>query len=655
MKNFSAVLVAFLGLWLAGISVPVSLAQDQPVQDAPAEPAPETVEAEAADEPVEPTRADRLMYLKQVMELDQLKLAEIEQELEEGNRAVDALGNEAIAISQRLDEYRLRLEQPDPDTDAGQLAALTEQIASLELELELFKTHTELALTAESTLREQKLSMEENLRLQENVRAVLRGEVSGEPGQAPAAVLQVPVSTPAGTAVSPLPIPGYPTGPAAAEPVPIEMQLETPEQITALRELERLKIELAKAEQDVVTFVERKEALGDLAFLEDKLLQTAQGALENLEKALSLSHAKLERLNAADAPRQEIVELERRMGRIDRVMGEVAEEVDRRGDYLKSLNERQEEIARVELLVTRIVEEAREKVETAKQQLYWLQSPLHPRNLLQWLRIRGPRILLVILVCGGLLLILRFTARRTARLLVHGTRSERARGSNRADTLAFSFRSAANVLILVGGILLVFQEAGLDIKTVLGGAAILGVAIAFGAQNLMRDYFTGFLILMEDQYELGDLISIGAITGTVESVNMRITVLRDLEGRVHFIPNGEIKAVTNRTYGWGRAVLEVPIDYRENVDRAMEVLHEVSEQLSSDPEFGDWIEEEPVMLGVDKFTEYGVVIKFMLKTRPDKMFPVRRELLRRVKNRFDEAGIRISVPHRVVIQQKPED
>ena len=239
-------------------------------------------------------------------------------------------------------------------------------------------------------------------------------------------------------------------------------------------------------------------------------------------------------------------------------------------------------------------------------------------------------------------------------MAVHKRRGERSLTVNRADTLALSFRSAATVLILVGGVLLVFQEAGIDVKTILGGAAILGLALAFGAQNLMRDYFTGFMILLEDQYELGDLVTIGAVTGRVEKVNMRTTMLRDLEGRVHFIPNGEVKSVTNRSYVWGRAVIEVPISYQESVDRAMDVLLEVAEELRADPEFGSFVTDEPVMLGVDKFTEYGVVIKFMLKTLPDKPFPVRRQMLRRVKNKFDEEGIEISVPHRMLLQPKAE-
>ena len=175
------------------------------------------------------------------------------------------------------------------------------------------------------------------------------------------------------------------------------------------------------------------------------------------------------------------------------------------------------------------------------------------------------------------------------------------------------------------------------------------MAVAFGAQNLMRDYFTGFLILLEDQFEIGDLITIGNITGTVERVNMRTTMLRDLEGRVHFIPNGEVKSVTNWTYVWGRAVLKIPVGYRENVDRVIAVITEIVKEFQADPEFGSWVIDEPVVLGVDKFTEEGVVISFMVKTPPEKMFAARRELLRRVKNRFDQEGIEIFMPRRRMI------
>ncbi|MEJ2086652.1 MAG: mechanosensitive ion channel family protein, partial [Acidobacteriota bacterium] len=248
-----------------------------------------------------------------------------------------------------------------------------------------------------------------------------------------------------------------------------------------------------------------------------------------------------------------------------------------------------------------------------------------------------------------LLLLVRLSMGTLAHSVVRSGRGSRQSDSNRADTLALSFRSALTVVIVAGATFLVLQEAGVDVKTVLGGAAILGVAFAFGAQNLMRDYFSGFMILIEDQFELGDLVTIGGITGRVEKVNMRTTMLRDLEGRVHFIPNGEIKSITNRTYVWGRAVLDIPVGFHESVDRVMGVLLEIAREFKEDPEWSHSVTDEPVMLGVDKFTEYGVVIKFMVETQPDKIFATRRELLRRVKNRFDELGIEISVPYRKIL------
>ena len=297
-------------------------------------------------------------------------------------------------------------------------------------------------------------------------------------------------------------------------------------------------------------------------------------------------------------------------------------------------------------------EEKRQEAAEARKRTVWLESPLHPRNLGNWLVVRGPRILIVIVTAWALLALVRFSSHRIARTLVYKVGAPRQRGTNRANTLALSFQSALTLLIMVSAILLAFQEAGVDIKTVLGGAAILGVAFAFGAQNLMRDYFTGFMIVLEDQYELGDLVTIGGITGTVEKLNMRTTVLRDLEGRVHFIPNGEIKSVTNRTYVWGRALLDIPVGLKEDPDRVMAVIRAVEEEFRADPETGSWVTGDPVMLGVDKFSEYGMIIKTFVQTQPDKIFAAKRELLRRIKKRFDEEGIEISVPHRTLLQPK---
>jgi small-conductance mechanosensitive channel len=250
-----------------------------------------------------------------------------------------------------------------------------------------------------------------------------------------------------------------------------------------------------------------------------------------------------------------------------------------------------------------------------------------------------------------MLLLTRFTARGLTGWLVRPGQRRRGGREKRADTLALSFRGVANGVILIGGVLLMLEEAGVNVRTVLGGAAIFGVAIAFGAQNLMRDYFNGFIILLEDQYELNDLVQINNHTGRVERVSLRTTVLRDLAGKLYFIPNGEIRSVVNRSYEWTRAILEVRVGYDENVDRIMGLLDEVARSLYSDPEFKDKVMDEPEMLGVDQFAQFGIVIKFMIRTVPDEVFAVKREMLRRIKNRFDELGIRIPVPTGVMLKE----
>jgi small conductance mechanosensitive channel len=262
---------------------------------------------------------------------------------------------------------------------------------------------------------------------------------------------------------------------------------------------------------------------------------------------------------------------------------------------------------------------------------------------------------MVLAVLAVLLLVLRLSVRGIARMIVGRIPGlDRQTTTNRADTLALSFRSAGSGIILILGILLVLEAAGVDVATLLGGAAIFGVALAFGAQHIMRDYLNGFIILLEDQYRMYDVLTIDKVTGVVESVNMRATVLRDLEGRAHFIPNGQVKAITNHTYRWARAVFDIPVAYKEDVDQVMSVLVEVGNELRADPAWSDRVIDEPVMLGVDAFRDSAVIVKFMMKTRANQKWDVKREMLRRIKKRFDEIGIEIPLPHRIIFERKEE-
>ena len=636
----------------------LALAWTFPVHAQEEVPPPETVESDfeskTTEEDVDLTSdVERLLRYERVKELDQAKLETVRKELEEQQELFDAIGSATYQLSIELEEKKKSLDELGEAGDPEERSLLETAIGDLETDLGFYRTQSDLELTTETNLRQQIESLEKKLEREQRAIDTLRGVDPSEPQPAPTPEPEARAEAAGGPSAS---IPGMPMVPGAgAVPAPeAKPKLETTAQVEAQRDLEKKQIGVEVAEKAVVEYVKRRESLQEQIGFETVLLETTQQAVENLEKARQHWRDQVARGTEAGAPRAEIDALQEDLNTIEAAMEKGLSRITERQEHLASLQERLEVQQQEEGLVTAQVEERRKEVKKAQERLYWLRSPIHPSNVARWFRERGPRILFVIVVTAVLLFLLKVSARTIARITVRKRRGDRAPTVKRADTLALSFRSAATVLILVGATILVFQEAGIDVRTVLGGAAILGFALAFGAQNLMRDYFTGFMILLEDQYELGDLVTIGAVTGRVEKVNMRTTMLRDLEGRVHFIPNGEVKSVTNRSYVWGRAVIEVPISYQESVDRAMEVLLEVAEELRADDEFGPWITDEPVMLGVDKFTEYGVVIKFMLKTLPDKPFPVRRQMLRRVKNKFDDVGIDISVPYRMMLQPKAE-
>src|SRR5262249_47380649 len=150
---------------------------------------------------------------------------------------------------------------------------------------------------------------------------------------------------------------------------------------------------------------------------------------------------------------------------------------------------------------------------------------------------------------------------------------------------------------------------------------------------------TGFLVLLEHQYLVNDVVKIGPISGQVERITLRTTVLRDAEGHLHFIPHGQITTVTNTTYGWARAMMEVRVSYRENIDHVIDVLMQLASELCESVPYSEMILEAPTMPTVDAHSDWGVILKFNIKTRPFQAVVVRRELLRRIKNKFDELGI----------------
>lgn len=218
----------------------------------------------------------------------------------------------------------------------------------------------------------------------------------------------------------------------------------------------------------------------------------------------------------------------------------------------------------------------------------------------------------------------------------------------RTQTMAQLARNVAMVAFVVIGVLTVLNIF-VPIGPLLASVGVFGLAISFGAQTLVRDVISGFFVLAEGQYGVGDVIRVnGSTAGQVQRMTLRVVVLRDIEGVVHTIPNGEIKEVANLTKGWSRALLHVGVAYGEDVDRVIDLLEEIGRELWEDESWRRLLLEEPEVPGVERFDDSAVVIRIMAKTLPLKQWDVMREMRRRIKNRFDAEDVEIPFPHRTV-------
>jgi small conductance mechanosensitive channel len=225
----------------------------------------------------------------------------------------------------------------------------------------------------------------------------------------------------------------------------------------------------------------------------------------------------------------------------------------------------------------------------------------------------------------------------------------------RADTLKAVIRNIANVSLISISIIMILDALKIDVKPILATAGVLGVAIGFGAQQLVRDVINGFFILLDDQIRVGDVVNIAGKGGLVENVNIRMTTLRDLAGCVHYVRNGEITVVTNMTKEWSRYVFDVGVAYRENVDEVIEVLKAIDAEMRQDPEFGPDILEPLEVLGLDRFADSAVIVRVRTKTKPIRQWAVGREFNRRMKKKFDELGIEIPFPHMTLYMGQGKD
>jgi len=230
-----------------------------------------------------------------------------------------------------------------------------------------------------------------------------------------------------------------------------------------------------------------------------------------------------------------------------------------------------------------------------------------------------------------------------------------ARRAQRAKTMGSLLKSIITGLLFAVIVTMMLSEIGVNIAPIIASAGILGLALGFGAQSLVKDFLSGVFMIFEDQYGVGDVIDVGEATGTVEAVTLRVTRLRDLNGTVWYVPNGEIVRVGNMSQNWSRAVLDVSVGYGEDLARVTRVLREVAHDLWDDEEYGDLIIEEPEVTGVEMLAADSVNLRVLVKTRPLEQWAVAREMRQRIKARFDHEGIEIPFAQRVVWHREAAD
>ncbi len=284
----------------------------------------------------------------------------------------------------------------------------------------------------------------------------------------------------------------------------------------------------------------------------------------------------------------------------------------------------------------------------------WLQE-LSTGPLATWMPVlrAGVNVLIIVALTW---LALGLLGRGIHRFRMHmESRTADPEAAKRVGTLTRAFRYIGSVVIAIVAAMLVMNELGISIAPVLATAGVAGIAIGFGAQSLVKDYFSGFFLLLEDQIRQGDVVEVAGSGGLVEEVTLRYVRLRDFSGHVHFVPNSEIKIVVNRTRDFAQAVIEIRVAYREDCDEALGVMREVGERMRADPAWAPRILGDVELIGVNSWADSSVMLVCRLKVVGIEQWGVRREFLKRLKKAFEERGIEIPFPHLTVYPGQLKD
>jgi small-conductance mechanosensitive channel len=652
-------------------------------------------------EPAAPaiSEAERIARLQRSIDSDEARLKELSEGLENPLSDYAKAEEEFQKLDSELSTSKRLLQEATAAQDADKIAQYETQCAEVSKRWTLAREQFQLEIEQRKTEQASIANLETKIRKDREALSKLKGNEPPRPVEevplavapaVPAAPMSTTLPEPSPAAVAPAPAaslpvaavspvaavkPGFPSLPSTAAAVPapsaeahgdpakpaagalagpklLVPQRDNKALVAASQAAQKSAAEAQQAEREAASITERVEILRADIELQRRLKEGGRKKVDSAEDALRAFNDDLNRkLMAGDS-------IEEIGAAICEAQDHLREaKIESRG-YSTRLDELQTELATLQqeqLAAMQQAERARKEAEQAQRAVDQLNNPFTTQNLLYWLSRHGVVIVVILTIIFGVLYASRnFENRLVSLLASRSRRGSREERENRARTLVTVLQNAACTITVTVGTIMVLEEFGVPIGPLLGGAAVIGLAVAFGAQSLIKDYFTGFMVLMEQQYMINDVVKIGETVGQVERISLRMTVLRDLEGRVHFIPHGEIHVVTNLTHGWSRAVFDIMVSYKENVDQVIDLLTSMAQELRSDPNFGLMILDDPQMLGVDALNDNGVSIKFCVKTRPLRQWDIKRELLRRIKNRFDQLGIEIPYPQRMLYVRSEE-
>ncbi|MEC7919652.1 MAG: mechanosensitive ion channel family protein [Chloroflexota bacterium] len=271
-------------------------------------------------------------------------------------------------------------------------------------------------------------------------------------------------------------------------------------------------------------------------------------------------------------------------------------------------------------------------------------------DIFSWIFSQGLVILIMILTIWGIVRLIDriFPRLVTTFVMSRSEYGEHEESEKRATTLSRVFTGGAQIIVILAGVFMILSKLSIPVGPVLAGFGVVGIAVGFGAQHLVRDLISGIFVIAENQYRTGDVVTIAGTSGLVEDINLRRTILRDLEGTVHVVPNGEISVSANRTKNYSRVVLDVGVAYKENLERVIIILNQIGNELSADPVFGLNIIKAPQVLRIQSFDDSCITIRMLGDCKPMKQWNLRSELIRRIKARFDIEGIEIPFPHQTI-------